>query len=263
MTLKVTVLGSGSSGGVPLVGCSCAVCKSTDPKNRRLRVSIVVESATTRILVDASPDLRAQLLASGFTKFDAVIFTHAHADHMHGIDELRAINHAVQAPLDCWSDGATLAEARTRFGYAFGAVQDLPGGFYVVPVLRPREIELGRPFRIGDIDIVGFEQLHGGDRTPTLGLRFGRFAYSTDVKTLDATAFATLAGVDTWMVDCLQEQPNWAHSHLAQTLDWIGQVAPRRAVLTHMNHRVDYAGWRARLPAHVEPAFDGLVLEIP
>jgi phosphoribosyl 1,2-cyclic phosphate phosphodiesterase len=263
MNLKITVLGSGSSGGVPLVGCACAVCRSTNPKNRRLRVSIVVESTTTRILVDASPDLRAQLLASGFTKFDAVIFTHAHADHMHGIDELRSINHQIQAPLDCYSDAATLAEARTRFGYAFGPLADLPGGHYVVPVLRQREVVLGRPFRIGDIEVVGFEQMHGGDRMPTLGLRFGGFAYSTDVKTLDATAFATLAGVDTWVVDCLQENPNWAHSHLAQTLDWIGQVAPRRAVLTHMNHRVEYDDWRARLPAHVEPAFDGMVLEIP
>ncbi len=262
MKLKVTVLGSGSSGGVPLVGCSCVVCKSDDPKNRRLRVSIVVESATTRILVDASPDLRAQLLAFGETKFDAVIFTHAHADHMHGIDELRSVNHARLAPLDCYADATTLAEAQARFGYAFGSVDDLPGGYYVVPVLQPRAVELGRPFRIGDIDVVGFEQMHGGDRTPTLGLRFGRFAYSTDVKTLDEAAFRALAGVDTWIVDCLQEQPNWAHSHLDQSLDWIGRVRPRRAVLTHMNHRVDYDTWRAKLPASVEPAYDGMVLDV-
>lgn len=262
MKLKVTVLGSGSSGGVPLVGCSCAVCKSDNPKNRRLRVSIVVESASTRILVDASPDLRAQLLAFGQTKFDAVMFTHAHADHMHGIDELRSINHAIQSPLDCHADPATLAEARARFGYAFGPVQDLPGGFYVVPVLRPLAIEPGRPVRIGDIEVVGFEQMHGGDRTPTLGLRFGRFAYSTDVKTLDEAAFGTLEGVDTWIVDCLQEAPNWAHSHLAQTLEWIARVKPRRAILTHMSHRVDYPTWRRELPLGVEPAFDGMMFEV-
>lgn len=263
MTLKVTVLGCGSSGGVPLVGCSCAVCRSDDPRNKRLRVSLAVETATTRILVDASPDLRQQLLASGLTKFDAVVFTHAHADHMHGIDELRSINHAIGGALDCHADPDTLAEAQRRFGYAFGRVKDLPGGFFVMPVLTPRVVTPGTPFRIGDIDAVAFAQIHGGDRMPMLGLRFGPFAYSTDVKQLDAAAFAALAGVDTWIVDCLQEQPNWAHSHLDQTLEWIARVRPRRAVLTHMNHRVDYATWAAKLPEGVEPGRDGMTLTVP
>lgn len=263
MTLRVTVLGSGSSGGVPLIGCKCAVCTSADPRNRRLRVSIVVESATTRILVDASPDLREQLLRFDETRFDAVVFTHAHADHMHGIDELRAINHAIRAALPCYADAETIAEAKRRFGYAFGSVADLPGGHFVVPVLQPVPVALGVPVRIGDIDLVGFEQMHGGDRMPTLGLRFGPFAYSTDVKTLDEGAFATLAGVDTWIVDCLQEAPNWAHSHLPQTLDWIARVRPRRAFLTHMNHRMAYADLAAKLPAGVEPAYDGLSFEVP
>ncbi len=262
MSLRVTVLGSGSSGGVPLVGCGCAVCISDNPRNKRLRVSIVVESARTRILVDASPDLRAQLLRFGEARFDAVIFTHAHADHMHGIDEIRSINHAIRAPIDCYADAGTLAEARQRFGYAFGPVADLPDGHFVVPVLRPVPMRPGEPIRIGDIDLVGFEQMHGGDRTPTLGLRFGPFAYSTDVKSLDDRAFEVLGGVDTWIVDCLQEAPNWAHSHLDQTLEWIRRVRPRRALLTHMNHRVDYADWSRRLPAGVEPAFDGQQIEI-
>ncbi|MCA3263884.1 MAG: MBL fold metallo-hydrolase [Telmatospirillum sp.] len=264
MKLKVTVLGSGASGGVPVVGCDCAVCRSDDPANKRLRVSIVVETATTRILVDASPDLRQQLLRlGGPPKFDAVIFTHAHADHMHGIDELRGVNHAIKAPLPCYGDAATLADAKRRFGYAFGTMADLPDGrHFVVPVLAPIEVRPGEGFRIGDIDVLPFEQLHGGERDPTLGLRFGAFAYSTDVKTLPEAAFESLAGVEVWLVDCLQEMPNWAHSHLAQTLEWITRVAPKRAILTHMSHRVDYPTWRRELPPGVEPAFDGMVLEI-
>lgn len=262
--LKVTILGCGASAGVPVIGCSCAVCSSIDPRNKRTRVSIVVESAATRILVDASPDLRQQLLATGLTKFDAVIFTHEHADHMHGIDDLRSLNWHKNGPLDAYGDARTLVEAKRRFGYAFEPPGPLTAqGAWVVPVLVPRTIEPGVPFRIGDIDVVAFTQIHGGDRDPTLGLRFGDFAYSTDVKEMPEAGFAALAGIDTWIVDCLQEAPNWAHSHLSQTLDWIARIGPRRAVLTHMNHRLDYAELATRLPRGVEPGRDGLVLEVP
>jgi phosphoribosyl 1,2-cyclic phosphate phosphodiesterase len=258
------MLGCGASSGVPVIGCACAVCSSSDPRNKRTRVSIVVESATTRVLVDASPDLRQQLLASGLIKFDAVVFTHEHADHMHGIDELRALNYHKNGPLDAYGDSRTLAEARRRFGYAFEPPGELTAkGIWMVPVLTPRIVEPGAPFRIGDIDVTAFVQLHGGGREPTLGLRFGDFAYSTDAKELPEAAFAALEGIDTWIVDCLQEAPNWAHSHLAQTLDWIERVGPRRAVLTHMSHRVDYADWAAKSPQGVEPGYDGLVLSVP
>jgi len=261
--LKVTMLGSGASAGVPLVGCTCAVCSSADPRNKRTRVSIVVESATTRILVDASPDLRQQLLASGLTKFDAVIFTHEHADHMHGIDDLRTLNWQKNGPLDCYGDARTLTEAKRRFGYAFDAPNELAlKGAWVVPVLVPKVLEPGQTILIGDIDVTAFMQVHGGDRDPTLGLRFGDFAYSTDVKELPEAAFAALAGIDAWIVDCLQEPPNFAHSHLEQTLEWIARVGPRRAVLTHMNHRLDYATLAAKLPPGVEPGYDGLVLDV-
>lgn len=261
--LKVTMLGCGASAGVPLVGCTCAVCSSTDPKNKRTRVSVVVESQTTRILVDASPDLRQQLLASGLTKFDAVIFTHEHADHMHGIDDLRTLNWIKNGALDCYGDARTLTEAKRRFGYAFEPPNELAlKGAWVVPVLVPKVLEPGQSVRIGDIDVTAFMQVHGGDRDPTLGLRFGDFAYSTDVKEMPEAAFAALAGIDTWIVDCLQEQPNFAHSHLDQTLEWIARAGPRRAVLTHMNHRLDYAALAAKLPQGVEPGYDGLVLDV-
>lgn len=262
--LKVTMLGSGASSGVPVVGCGCAVCSSSDPRDKRTRVSIIVESATTRILIDASPDLRQQLLATGLTRFDAVIFTHEHADHMHGIDELRSVNWHKNGPLDAYGDARTLAEAKRRFGYAFEPPGPLTAkGAWVVPVLVPKTIEPGIGFKIGDIDILAFVQIHGDDRDPTLGLRFGNFAYSTDVKEMPEAGFAALAGIDTWIVDCLQEAPNWAHSHLAQTLAWVERVGPRRAVLTHMNHRVDHADWAAKLPKGVEPGYDGLVLTVP
>jgi phosphoribosyl 1,2-cyclic phosphate phosphodiesterase len=260
--LKITMLGCGASSGVPAIGCKCAVCSSNDPRNKRTRVSIVVESATTRILVDASPDLRQQLLAFGETKFDAVVFTHEHADHMHGIDELRSLNWHKNGPLDAYGDARTLAEAKRRFGYAFEPPGPMTGkGLWVVPVLVPKTIEPGVKFRIGDIDVVAFVQIHGGDRDPTLGLRFGDFAYSTDVKEMPEAAFEALAGIDSWIVDCLQEEPNWAHSHLAQTLAWIERVGPRRAVLTHMNHRVDYAAWAKKLPDGVEIGFDQMTMD--
>ena len=257
--MKVIVLGSGGSGGVPLVGCACAVCTSANPRNRRTRVSIVVEEGPVRVLIDAAPDLRAQLLASGIKHLDAVILTHAHADHLHGIDDLRAINHHRDAPLDIWADAATLAEARGRFGYAFEPPRTADGIWYA-PALVGREI--AGPFAIGSLGVTPFAQIHGGDRLPTLGLRFGRFAYSTDVKTLPEEAFAALSGIDAWVVDCLQERPNVAHSHLAQTLDWIQRVKPKRAYLTHMNHTLEYAALAANLPPGIEPAYDGQVIDV-
>lgn len=257
--MKVTVLGCGGSGGVPLIGCRCAVCLSPDPRNKRLRVSIVVEEGPTRILVDTSPDLRQQFLANGLATVDGVILTHAHADHLHGMDDLRSINYHRNAPLDVWADARTHAEVRKRFGYAFDPPRSVDGVWYA-PALVAREID--GPFRIGGIEVVPFPQSHGGDRDPTLGLRFGRFAYSTDVKELPEAAFAALDGVEVWMVDCLQERVNVAHSDLAQSLAWIARVRPKRAILTHMNHTVDYATWKAKLPPGVEPAYDGMAIEV-
>ena len=257
--MKVTILGCGGSGGVPLIGCTCPVCTSTDPRNKRTRVSVVVEDSDTRILVDAAPDLRQQFLANDLARVDAVILTHSHADHLHGIDDLRSVNFHRNAPLDIWADPDTLAEANRRFGYAFNPPRHVDGIWYA-PSLRARE--LTRPTAIGAITVVPFRQEHGGDRDPTLGLRFGRFAYSTDVKDMPEEAFKVLEGIDLWVVDCLQEKANVAHSHLEQTLGWIARVRPKRAVLTHMNHTVDYATWKAKLPAGVEPGYDGMVIEV-
>jgi phosphoribosyl 1,2-cyclic phosphate phosphodiesterase len=256
--MKVRILGCGSSGGVPIIGCKCPVCVSTHPRNKRTRVSIVVEEGPTRVLVDASPDLRQQFLAADLATVDAVVITHSHADHTHGIDELRSVNFHRKAPLDVWSTPNCLAELQQRFGYAFQPPH--PSNAWYAPVLVPQPIN--GPFSVGALDVVPFEQIHRADDDPTLGLRFGRFAYSTDARELPEAAFAALKGVEVWIVDCLMEKPNFGHSHLEQTLAWIERVKPRRAFLTHMNHSVDYEAWSARMPAGVELAYDGMVLEV-
>lgn len=254
--MRVLILGCGPSGGVPLIGCECAVCRSDEPRNRRSRPSILIETATTRVLIDTAPELRLQLLATGITDLDAVIYTHGHADHTAGLDDLRAINKRRDDSLDLYADAETLAGLERRFGYAFASRRPTRGWYR--PHLIAREI--AGPFLIGDIAVTTFAQAHGPGRS--LGLRFGPIAYSTDVDHLDAAAFETLAGIDCWVVDCLRPTPNPAHSHLARTLAWIDRVAPRRAILTHMSHDFDYTALTESLPPGIEPAYDGMTLDI-
>lgn len=232
-------------------------CDPTNPKNRRRRPSILVEADGTRLLVDTSPDLREQLLDAGVWEVDAILYTHAHADHCNGIDDIRSLNYYRNGPLDAYADAATLAELTTRFGYVFAPYDSAKPLFYR-PCLTPHEID--GPLRLGAIDITPFEQAHG--RRVSLGFRFDDFAYSTDVSALSNAAFDTLAGVRVWIVDCLSETPHPAHSHLAQTLEWIARVAPERAVLNHLSHRLDYAELAAKLPPGVEPAYDGMVIDL-
>lgn len=257
--MKVTILGSGPSSGVPMVGGRWGKCDPDEPKNQRLRASILVENDGTSILVDTSPDCRAQLLTAGVEHLDAVIYTHPHADHSHGIDDLRWINLAMQAPLPVFGDRNTLDQLAERFGYVFEPLpeDDVPVRFYR-PVLVPTVID--GPFSISGMDIVPFEQDHG--HSTTLGFRFGGFAYSTDVVRMPEAAFGVLEGIDTWVVDCFRRAPHHTHSHLEQTLAWIERVRPRRAVLCHMGGDLDYATLCAELPEGVEPAYDGLELEI-
>ena len=254
--MKVTILGCGSSMGVPLVGDHWGDCDPAEPKNRRLRASILVEEGPVRLLVDTGPDLRQQLLAAGVRTVSAILYTHAHADHLHGIDDVRALNLSVGGPIDAYADPTTMAIIRERFGYVF---QPIKGTYYYKPTLTPRLIE--GPFEIGGIRIQPFEQDHGFSKT--LGFRFGRFAYSTDVVNLDEAAFDVLSGIDLWIVDTLWAEPaHVTHSHLSKTLGWIERVRPKRAVLTHMSQRMDYNRIKAMVPAHVEPAYDGMVLDV-
>jgi phosphoribosyl 1,2-cyclic phosphate phosphodiesterase len=250
--MKITVLGCGSSGGVPLIGNNWGTCDPKDPRNRRMRVSALVEENGAVLLIDATPDIRQQLLDCNLQDLTAVLFTHSHADHCHGIDDLRGVNWLIKKPVDIYADPQTMKELRHRFSYVFD-----PADHFYKPSIQPHLIE--GPFSIGGIPITPFEQNHG--HVNTLGFRFRDFAYSTDVKHLDDAAFDVLKGVKVWIVDCVREAPHPTHAHLELTLEWIARVKPERAYLTHMNHLLDYATLAAKLPTGVWPAHDGLVVE--
>ncbi|MEI9981829.1 MAG: MBL fold metallo-hydrolase [Aliidongia sp.] len=257
--MKVTLLGCGGSQGVPNSAGEWGDCNPADPRNRRLRPSVLVETEAMAgekraILIDSGPDLRKQLLSARTSRIDAVLYTHAHADHVHGIDDLRAINKAMGRPIPIWATPAVMAALQERFAYA---LQGGEGGFYR-PTLLPNVFD--GPFEAAGVPVVPFEQDHGF--TVTTGFRIGDFAYSTDVVQLDEAAFAVLQGITTWIVDCVRLAPHPTHSHLDRTLGWIRRIAPQRAVLTHMDGSLDYASLAALLPDGVEPGRDGLVLQV-
>lgn len=255
METAVTVLGCGPSGGVPLVGCTCAVCRSVDPKNKRLRASVLIEQGGTRLLVDTSPDLRAQALRYGIKQVDGVLYTHTHADHCHGIDDARAFNYHSGEALAVYGTRETLNELMQRFPYAFGS-NSVARGVWYKPSLTPIPIAEYDCFSIGAIEVRSFLQLHGKGKS--LGYRIGNFAYSTDVDKLPEGSLQLLEKLDVWLVDCLQYEPAPTHAHLAMTLEWIEKLKPKRAVVTHMTHAIDYQELKVKLPAGVEPAYDGM-----
>ncbi len=251
--MKITVLGCGTSSGVPMIGCDCAVCRSADPRNRRRRVSVLVEHADTRVLVDTPPDLHDQLVQAGVKTVDAVLYTHGHADHVHGLDDLRSINYHRQSALDAYGTPETLAMIQSRFSYAFGP----PGQWWTRPSLNP--VPVDGPFTVGGLTVEPFVQHHG--RGTTTGYRFGPFAYSTDVNGFPETSFAALEGIRAWVVDCLGYKSHPTHAHLAMTLEWVARVRPALAVLTHMSHQFDYETLCGELPPGVVPGYDGMTID--
>ena len=255
--MRVTILGCGSSGGVPILSATgWGACDPNDPRNRRRRVSILVEHNDTTLLVDTSPDLKHQLWDLQCFHLDAVLYTHDHADHVHGIDDLRPLNFVRKSPIPAYGTAETLDLISQRFGYIFSDFDET----IFRPSLDGRTFDYSGLFTVGGLEVTPFEQDHGF--STTAGFRFGPIAYSTDVKTLSEAAFAALDGVDTWIVDCLHERPHKTHSHLEQTLAWIARVQPRRAILTHMSHWLDYETLARRLPAGVEPGIDGMVIDL-
>jgi phosphoribosyl 1,2-cyclic phosphate phosphodiesterase len=263
--LRVTVLGCGSSPGVPRIGNDWGACDPNEPKNRRTRCSILLEritpGGTTRVLVDTGPDVRAQLLAANVSTIDAVIYTHPHADHVHGIDDLRAFWQNTKRLVDVYADAETFARLNQAFGYCFATA---PGSSYP-PILKHRLFTIGAPLTIdgagGPLTIETFAQQHGD--IETLGIRAGGFAYSCDVSDLKPPAVAALANLELWLVDALRYLYHPSHFSVDDALAWIARLAPRRAVLTHMHNDLDYTTLKRSLPANVEPAYDGMVLELP
>ncbi len=259
--MRVTILGCGSSGGVPRLGGRWGNCDPANPKNRRRRCSLLVErfegEAATRVLVDAGPDMRAQLLDADIGLLDGVLFTHEHADHVHGIDDLRQIVFNRRERLPCWADRKTADILTDRFGYVF---ESPPGSLYP-PILDLRLIE--GPVAVegpgGVIEARPFEVPHG-PRATALGFRFGPVAYLPDVSDMTDAAWEAVSGVGCWIVDALRYEEHVTHSHLAKTLGWIERAAPARAILTNMHYDLDHDRVAAETPDHVAPAHDGMRL---
>jgi len=261
-SLRVTILGCGSSGGVPRLGGHWGDCDPTNPKNRRQRCSILVEregaQGTTSVLIDTSPDLRNQLLSAEVGRLDAVVYTHAHADHTHGIDDLRMIVFNMRARLAVYADGPTQNALYDRFAYAF--VQ--PEGSPYPPILDMHTItgafEIEGPG--GAIPFQPFDVRHGS--IDALGFRIAGLAYLPDVADIPEAAWVALENLDTWIVDALRRTPHPTHSHLEQTLGWIEKVQPKQAVLTNMHIDLDYETIKAETPQHVTPAYDGMQIPV-
>ena len=260
--LRFTILGCGSSGGVPRLGGHWGACDPSDPRNRRTRCSLLIErlqgDAVTRVLVDTSPDMRAQLLAAGVGELDGVVWTHAHADHVHGLDDLRMIVFNRRRLLDVWADDPTFADLSTRFGYAF----ETPPGSGYPPILQRHSLD-GRVAVEGPGGAVKVEPIpvrHGS--IGALGLRIGGLCYMPDVDAIPDAALPRLEGLEVWVLDALRRKSHPSHLNLQQALDWIARVAPARAVLTDMHVDLDWATVDAETPAHVTPAWDGMVLEL-
>ena len=257
--MKVTVLGCGTSTGVPRIGTAgpdWGDCDPAEPKNRRRRVSILVEHEGHHVLIDTSPDLREQLLSAGVGRLDAVLITHDHADHSHGIDDLRQVFHNMGRPVDCYAAPQTWAVLRPRFAYVFTG-----GGGYPATA---RAHDMPGELAVGAMRVRGFRQNHGP--IDTLGFRIeaaGRaVAYSTDIKYLYDESWDAVEGVDLWIVDAVRRHPHPTHSHLDATLAMVARARPGLTLLTHMDQSMDYSTLRAELPARIEPAWDGQVVDL-
>lgn len=262
MSTRFTILGCGSSGGVPRIGGLWGACDPDNPKNRRRRCSALIEkegpAGTTTVLIDTGPDMRAQLLDAGVTHLDGVLYTHGHADHVHGIDDLRQIVHLTQSRVKVWADADTQNDLISRFGYAF--IQ--PEGSDYPPILDLHT--LNGPVTIdgagGSLEIIPATVHHG--RIDALAFRIGDLLYLPDVSEIPETVAHYFEGLTTLVIDALRYKPHPSHAHLARALEWVDRFAPERAVLTNMHIDLDYDTIDAETPAHVTPAYDGMVIEI-
>jgi phosphoribosyl 1,2-cyclic phosphate phosphodiesterase len=264
MSLTFTILGCGSSMGVPRVALGWGQCDPDNPKNRRRRCSLLVERANpqghkTRVLVDCSPDLRAQLLDAAVDWVDGVLITHEHADHTHGIDDLRPLFVKKRQKVAVHMDEPTSRALHGRFGYCFMT----PPGSEYPPILSEHRLVPGRAVAIegqgGPIEVLPVLQEHGD--IPSLGFRFGNVAYSADIKGLPPESIAQMAGLEVWIVDALRKTPHPSHMNLEEAVAWIARVKPKKAILTNLHADLDYAALKVMLPANIEPAYDRMRFE--
>jgi phosphoribosyl 1,2-cyclic phosphate phosphodiesterase len=264
MSLTFTILGCGSSMGVPRAALGWGACDPANPKNRRRRCSLLVQrsngSDVTSVLVDTSPDLREQLLAAEVQALDAVVYTHAHADHTHGIDDLRPLFIAAKKRVDVWLDDATARELKKKFSYCF---ETPPGSEYPAIVQAHRAVP-GEPIVVGgaggEIRVLPVLQRHGD--IYSLGYRFGGLGYSCDLNGLPDESLAAFTGLDVWILDALREVQHPSHFSVSDALAWIDRLKPKRAILTNLHTDLDYEALRRKLPPYVEPAYDGLVVTL-
>ena len=262
-TLRYTILGCASSGGVPRIDGEWGRCDPSEPRNRRRRCSLLIErlaeGGITRVLVDTGPDLREQLLSAEVTRLDAVVYTHAHADHIHGIDDLRALSLAEGRRIDVYMDEATLGRAREAFGYCFMPVAE---GY--PPILEGHVVTPGEPIVVtgpgGRIELTPFAQDHG--RIMSLGWRVGNLAYSCDLNDLPPESLPHLDGLDVWIVDALRYREHVSHLNVDAAVSWVRRMGARRAILTNLHQDLDYATLKAELGAGIEPAYDMLSLTL-
>ncbi len=263
-TLKITLLGTGTSHGVPMIACDCAVCRSTDPRDRRTRPSILVEvggdvpafaGAVRAILVDTTTDLRAQALANDVRRVDAILFTHSHADHVMGLDEVRRFNVVQGGPIPAYADAQTAADLLRTFRYIFNPPPTRGGGIPQLALFR-----IAGPFSLAGVEIVPVPVFHG--MRLVLGFRVGSFAYLTDCSRIPDEAWPLLLGVRTLVVDALRDRPHPTHFAIREALEVVERLSPERTYFTHICHELPHQTTCARLPAGVELAYDGLVLDL-
>lgn len=254
MSLRVTMLGSGTSTGVPVIGCACGVCTSAEPRNRRWRPGLKIETPEGVILVDTSTDLREQALRFGLARVDAIVFTHPHADHVFGLDDVRIFNFRQRRPIPCYGSAATLRAIRRVFAYVFEETQ-MGGG-------KPRLdlIEVRGPFILLGHEVVPVPVWHG--EMEVFGYRWGSFAYVTDCNLIPETSYRLLAGVETLILDALRYRPHPTHFSVAEAIEAAARIGARRTVLTHLAHEIDYGAPAVLLPPGIELGYDGLVLDV-